>query len=464
MNLPFSIKSSLVIAVFFPLALLGQADSVKSELINRLTEKVSRNYVDAGIARTIKDSLQYKLVSGAYDSTLNMDEFCFELTRDLRRISKDNHFMIHPSHFKPLRRTGHIKLENKSHQYWKRYHKREKRRFDKFLKRAKKSSNIDDFNFGEIKILPGNVGYVEINDFASSVYKQTHSKARTSIRSVMRFLSGTNSIIVDFRENLGGSIIHSARLCSYFTDVTNAYYITTESVSRFDSMGVTWEYVDRNKIYTDKKIDKRLVGGKEVFVLISKRTFSAGELATYKLKQLNKRLVVVGEKTSGGGNAHTGLVYDDYFFALIPRIKVFDENNSNYAIDQNGVKPDIEVSSDSAFDLAYRLAVGGTQSPIPGRTKYFKSIKTIGNEREHLFQKHYGEFVGDYRKIKVNVENERLYITYDQYTKVLLVGDAMDFFLAKGFEFVRFKRDSFNKVVEIQVKHKDGYLERFRKL
>ena len=45
-----------------------------------------------------------------------------------------------------------------------------------------------------------------------------------------------------------------------------------------------------------------------------------------------------------------------------------------------------------------------------------------------------------------------------------MIPDANDFFITNDFEFVRFKRDAQNKVTEIQVKHKDGYFEKFRKL
>ena len=54
-------------------------------------------------------------------------------------------------------------------------------------------------------------------------------------------------------------------------------------------------------------------------------------------------------------------------------------------------------------------------------------------------------------------------MTYDLYSKQILVPDATDFFLTNYFQFIRFTRNTENKIVEIQVRHKDGYLEKFRR-
>ena len=54
-------------------------------------------------------------------------------------------------------------------------------------------------------------------------------------------------------------------------------------------------------------------------------------------------------------------------------------------------------------------------------------------------------------------------MTYDIYSKQILMPDASDFFVTDDFEFIRFTRNAENKIREIQVKHKDGYLEKFRK-
>jgi len=410
------------------------------------------------------DTLNYKLRSGKYDTSLNLDEFVYEVTKDLRRVSKDNHIMVIPSHYKSYVETNY-NFKKKSKVKWfrptenrlKRMNKRGRKFFEKYNKRVSR----DMFNYGEIKILPGNIGYIEIRDFTNTSFVKKENRNRISLRSALKFLEKTNSIILDFRENLGGFVFLSAKLCSYFSDMPKSYFITTESIFRYDSSGFRKENLVTNKLYTDNTIDNKLIGKKKIFVLTSKRTFSAGELSTYKLKQLNHNTTTVGEVTTGGGNGHYGLIRQNYFSAVIPSVKIYDENNLNYTLEAKGITPDIKTNSDSALLVAYNLSLSGKMDRINSKTKYFKKEKLFNDEREEFFKKNYDDFVGDYNKIIITKQNEKLYMTYDLHTKQILIPEAKDFFLTADFQFIRFARDNKNKVIEIQIRHKDGYMEKF---
>ncbi len=458
-----TLKIYLLTLLFLPKALFGQADSTKFKLVESLTENIYRTYLDVGVAKAMCDSINYKLAAGKYDSTLNLDEFVYEVNRDLRRVSKDNHIMVYPAHYRQSNYYYDTDYKNHSWGYWKRHNRRANRRWKKFIKKYKERTKNDMFTYGEIKILPGNIGYIEIKDFNNTSFIKKENRNRISFKSVLDFLRHTNSIIIDFRENLGGYIFLSAKLCSYFSDKPNSYFITTESVFRYDSSGIRKEITYKHKLFTDNEINNELIGNKKIYVLTSKRTFSAGELSTYKLKQLNHNTKIVGEKTTGGGNGHYGGTIEKYYSAVIPCIKVFDENNSNYTLEAKGIKPDIPTTSDSALSIAYSLSLSGNTDTAKSKTKYFKKEKLVIDEREQFFKKKYADYVGDYRKIIIAQENEKLYMTYDIYSKQILVPDANDFFLTNDFEFIRFTRNTENKIIEIQVRHKDGYLEKFRR-
>ncbi|MBX3252655.1 MAG: hypothetical protein KF862_00835 [Chitinophagaceae bacterium] len=429
-----------------------------------MTENIYRTYLDVEIAKAMYDTVKNKLTDGRYDTTLNLDEFVYEVNKDLRRVSKDNHIVVYPAHHKQSNYYYETDYKEHSWRYWKRHSKRANRRWEKFKKKYRERTKNDMFTYGEIKILPGNIGYVEIRDFNSTSYFKKENRHRISFKSVLSFLENTKAIIIDFRENLGGYVFLSAKMCSYFSDKQNAYFITTESVFRYDSSGIRKEYKYTDKLYTDNKIKNNLISNKKIFILTSKRTFSAGELSIYKLKQLNHNTTIVGERTTGGGNGHYGGTMEKYYSAVIPCIKVFDENNSNYTIEAKGIKPDIQTTSDSALTVAYGLSLSENTDTSKSRTKYFKSQKLIIDGREEFFKKKYPDYVGDYRKITITKENERLYMTYDLYSKQLLVPEANDFFVTNDFEFIRFTRSTENKIIGIQIKHKDGYLEKFRRL
>ena len=465
MTHPTTLKIYLLILLFLPSLLFGQTDSTKFKLVESLTENIYKTYLDVEIAKAMCDTVKYKLATAKYDTTLSLDEFVYEVNKDLRRVSKDNHIMVYPAHYRyrESNYTYETNFKERSWRYWKRHNKKANKRWKKFIVKYRERTKNDMFTYGEIKILPGNIGYVEIKDFNSTSYFKKENRNRISFKSVLNFLENTSAIIIDFRENLGGYVFLSAKLCSYFSDKPNSYFITTESIFRYDSSGIRKENKYKYQLYTDSEIDNTLIGNKKIFVLTSKRTFSAGELSTYKLKQLNHNTKIVGEKTTGGGNGHYGGTMEKYYSAVIPCVKVFDENNSNYTLEAKGIKPDIQTTSDSALYVAYGLSLSGNTDTTKSKTKYFKKQKLIVNEREEFFKKKYTDYVGDYRKIVITKENEKLYMTYDLYSKQILVPDANDFFLTNDFQFIRFTRNTENKIVEIQVRHKDGYLEKFRR-
>ena len=463
MTHPNNLKIYLLTLLFLPSLLFGQNDSTKFKLVESLTENIYKTYLDVEIAKAMCDTVRYKLTTGKYDTTLNLDEFVYEVNKDLRRVSKDNHIMIFPAHYRQSNYTYETNYKERSWRYWKRHNKKANKRWKKFIEKYRERTKNDMFTYGEIKILPGNIGYVEIKDFNNTSYFKKENRNRISFKSVLNFLGNTSSIIIDFRENLGGYVFLSAKLCSYFADKPNSYFITTESVFRYDSSGIRKENNYKYKLYTDNEINNSLVGNKKIFILSSKRTFSAGELSIYKLKQLNHNTKIIGEKTTGGGNGHYGETMEKYYSAIIPCVKVFDENNSNYTLEAKGIKPDIQTTSDSALSVAYSLSLSGKTDTAKSKTKYFKKQKLIVDEREEFFKKKYADYVGDYRKIVITKENEKLYMTYDLYSKQILVPDASDFFLSNDFEFIRFTRNTENKIIEIQVRHKDGYLEKFHR-
>ncbi len=224
MTHPTTLKIYLQTLLFLPISLFGQTDSTKFKLVESLTDNIYRTYLDAGIAKAMCDTVKYKLATGKYDTTLTLDEFVYEVNKDLRRVSKDNHIRVYPAHYMQSGNAYETKFKGHSLGYWKRQSKRAYKQRKKYRERTSK----DMFTYGEIKILPGNIGYVEIKDFKSTSYLKKENQDRISFKSVLDFLEKTNSMIIDFRENSGGYVFLSAKFCSYFSDTPDTYFITTE--------------------------------------------------------------------------------------------------------------------------------------------------------------------------------------------------------------------------------------------
>jgi len=97
---------------------------------------------------------------------------------------------------------------------------------------------------------------------------------------------------------------------------------------------------------------KRL-GGKPVFVLTSKRTFSGAQEFTYNLKNL-KRATIVGETTGGGAHPVSGHRIDDQFMIGVPFARAINPiSKTNW--EGTGVEPDVKVSAAEALEVAKKL-------------------------------------------------------------------------------------------------------------
>ncbi len=102
-------------------------------------------------------------------------------------------------------------------------------------------------------------------------------------------------------------------------------------------------------------IGSRYGADKPVYVLTSKRTFSAAEEFCYNLKQLG-RAVIVGETTGGGANPGRGFRTGEHFMTFIPTGRAINPiTKTNW--EGGGVVPDVPVAADKALATAQLLAL-----------------------------------------------------------------------------------------------------------
>ncbi|MGI4736520.1 MAG: S41 family peptidase [Janthinobacterium lividum] len=144
-----------------------------------------------------------------------------------------------------------------------------------------------------LRFLPGNVAYLQINEFETDAGFKRFVAAFDSIKT-------TSALIIDLRQNGGGSSENGFHILSYLTD--KAYRAGSyqsriySAVGRARGEGVryedlyktsTWDPAGANKLYT-----------KPVAVLVSGETFSAAEDFCSAYVGL-QRGALVGEPTGG---------------------------------------------------------------------------------------------------------------------------------------------------------------------
>jgi hypothetical protein len=364
---------------------------------------------------------------------------------------------VRHAHHKPATDKGFHDYPERSKRYWKRHWKNNERENEEIRKRMKG----DRFSYGDIKILPGNIGYVEIKELEGNSPVKKENKNSIKLASVMDFLKNSRSIIIDLRNNGGGLMYQAATFCSYFADHPHSYFLTSTSEYRRDSAGILISMPFRDAYYTLDKINNELIKSKQIYVLASRRSFSAAELVMYKIKRFMPAVIIIGEKTSGGGNGYNYTPRNEYYQAIIPSNNEIDTTNGNYTIETIGITPDISVQADSALDVAYKSALQNHKGAIGSKILYFHHDRKKPVTEAIYLRNKFPDYTGDYRKAVIQMANGKLYMIYNDFRHIQLIPVAVDFFQADGFDFVRFKRGTNNKVYEIQIKYDDGYLERF---
>ncbi|MEZ5429055.1 MAG: S41 family peptidase [Pyrinomonadaceae bacterium] len=297
--------------------------AVKSEVIDTLLKDLTENYVFPDVAKRMADDIRARQKKKEYDGIDSARAFAGKLTEDLQSISKDKHLRVRYSdRVMPIRQERSEPTEEE---------KAEQARFTRMM----------NYGFEKLERLPGNIGYVNLRGF----FDAGQPGAAETVAAAMKFLSYTDALIFDLRQNGGGDPDMVALISSYlFGDKPvhlNSLY---------------WRKGDQtNEFWTKPDLAANKFADKEVYVLTSNRTFSAAEEFSYNLKSL-KRATIVGETTGGG--AHPGGVFrlGDHFGAFISTGRAINPiTKTNW--EGTGVEPDIKVPQDQALLTAHLSAM-----------------------------------------------------------------------------------------------------------
>lgn len=271
---------------------------------------------------------------------------------------------------------------------------------EKFLEKMMEMEKRDNFTFKEVKILDGNIGYINFRGFRDPEY------ASEAVISAMNFLSNTDAIIFDLRNNGGGYPQMVQLLSSYFFK-GDAIHLNT-FYNRIDETS--------EQFWTLPYVPGKRLPDVQLYILTSSSTFSAAEEFSYNLKHL-KRAMIIGENSGGG--AHPG-----ESFQVSNKFKVWTSTgrainpitNSNW--EGVGVIPHIKTSEKDAL--------------ISARLKALDSLKGVNTDafRNDFYDWHIGtlkavqtpvnvplssleNYVGTYAELSISLENGVLYYQSD---------------------------------------------------
>ena len=217
--------------------------------------------------------------------------------------------------------------------------------------------------FVKVEQLADNVGYVKFNAFMDP------ESCGPTASAAMNFVSNSDALIIDLRENGGGDPKMVAYVSSYlFSQRTHLNDLWTRKTN------VTDEYWTRPDVP-----GKRFGDEKPVYVLTSKRTFSGAEEFTYNLKNL-KRATIIGETTGGGAHPGGGFRISEHFGMFVPTGRAISPiTKTNW--EGTGVAPDISVPADQALHVARIMALKKSVTTVssdfkPGVEEEIKKLET----------------------------------------------------------------------------------------
>jgi hypothetical protein len=293
----------------------------RARLVRSLAAELEAAYVFPDSAGAMAKAIRGKLEAGGYDKLDTGQALARRLTEDLRAIAKDKHLAVECS-TRPLPR------------------KSDQGPTPEELARRRKAVHRRNAGFVCLERLPGNVGYLDLRGF-----EDAEAGAETAA-AAMTFLAHTDALIIDLRQNGGGSPGMTRLLCSYLLPGDRPALLWS----------IHWRREGRTDEYwTLKELPARRYVGKEVYLLTSRRTFSAGEGFAHVL-QSRKRATVVGEVTGGGAHPGRGVPLDDHFMAHIPAGRVVNPVTKG-DWEGSGVKPDVAADAERALEVAHGLAV-----------------------------------------------------------------------------------------------------------
>lgn len=298
----------------------------KNAVVSAIKTHIEESYIDLDLSKKMIIELDKNLKSNKYEKITSPVEFSKTVTEDLQSISKDLHLKVR---FEPERIAQEKLIVSEEKQL-------------EMEKRTVMQMAEINYGFTEVKILDGNIGYLNLSQFTDIKY------AEETATATMNFLSNTNAIIIDLRSNGGGVPSMMQLLSSYFLDKTPV--LLSDFYERKTNT--------KTQLYSFENVNGKRSTNKPLYILTSKNTFSAAEAFTYTLKHLDKA-IVIGEITKGGANRTKRINLNDEFTISLSYIQsIHPVTKTNW--EGKGVEPNIKTTEKDAFIYAYIDAIKKT--------------------------------------------------------------------------------------------------------
>lgn len=319
-----------------PATVAELSEERKKKLVDRLAAEVERKYVFPELGASIAKQLRARSEKGNYASINHPLKFATQLTKDMQEIAKDKHLNVF---YSPVAQNKD-REKNSSSNKGTSNGVDQKSEDEAQMRRNEAIKYFKKLNYGvrRVEHLDGNIGYLDLFMFGELGF------VHEGITAALVLVEGSDAMIIDLRDNDGGSIETVEFIVSHF--VPRPTHIMDNYRRDDNSIRQSWTRSNLSvPVYDSRKM---------VYILTSQKTFSAAEDLAYTMQAL-KRAKIVGETTGGGAHAGVRFSLDENFTAFIPNQRSISPiTKSNW--EGVGVIPDLPVDASKAL-LVARLEI-----------------------------------------------------------------------------------------------------------
>jgi hypothetical protein len=328
-GVPVTFKQSLLMAVppGGSIADFKVDAAVRSRVIEGAITKLNEYYVFPDVAAKMAATVRSRNASGAYNHVTNGPMFAQLLTDEFQSVSKDKHLRVNFSAPRIPERPANFVPDSAA-----------QARYRQDMERV-------NCGFAKTEVMANNIGYLKFDFFAD-----TEVCGPMATREMTK-LADVDALIIDLRENGGGSPGMVAHVSSYlFSKRVHLNDLWTRRTN------------ETNEFWTRPEVPgKKVRDNVPVYVLTASRTFSGAEEFSYNLKNL-KRATIIGETTGGGAHPVSGHKVDDHYGIGVPFARAINPySKTNW--EGTGVAPDVKVPAADALTTALRMI--SERRPVP---------------------------------------------------------------------------------------------------
>ncbi|CAM3972302.1 S41 family peptidase [Flavobacterium sinopsychrotolerans] len=307
----------IYVVICFNLRANAQDFTERNKQILEMAENIKEYYIFEDVANQLSEKLKSEIELKTFES-LTDKEFAKSLSSYLTINGNDLHFNVL---YRPSQEEKKIVNEKE------------------MLQKYDSINRQWNYGFEKVTRLDGNIGYIEYTGFPEG-----NKSAQQILDATMNFVSNTNALIIDLRNNQGGDGKMVKLFLSYFFE--NKIKLS-EHYTRYNDKTI--------KHFTMQKVNGKKYLNKPIYILVNNKTISAAESLAYNLQQ-NKIAKIIGDKTYGAANPVKVFFIGNKYHLFIP---ISEEKNSitNTNWEHAGIDADVKINSEKALIKAQIIAL-----------------------------------------------------------------------------------------------------------